>query len=302
MPEKDCWKINGNKLTRFHFARRRGLFSPDLIDCPVALSKIAKSRNTVIFPVGGVDLINDEDEWCNVRRHNKKTSFKWIGQTEFTILPTSPTSDEASGPLPEFPAMPTTVDGSLEHRENNTFDYPDTVEEITELMAMIARPAGRKELLSNPKAQASLDVEREKLMKKKAWDMASVREWEDVSREAKKKGKKAHVGEVFEICVETGSEFYLPMTPCRSLREGRYFRETTRVMKIQIPRCSLSLGRALPRLKQERLLMLIVTLLEMSVSRPDGKQAYNQTTLKGAETWVRLPRDRWPQEWVGKYK
>ena len=206
MPEKDCWKINGNKLTRFHFAPRRGLFSPDLIDCPVALSKIAKSRNTVIFPVGGVDLINDEDEWCNVRRHNKKTSFKWIGQTEFTILPTSPTSDEASGPLPEFPAMPTTVDGSLEHRENNTFDYPDTVEEITELMAMIARPAGRKELLSNPKAQASLDVEREKLMKKKAWDMASVREWEDVSREAKKKGKKAHVGEVFEICVETGSE------------------------------------------------------------------------------------------------
>ena len=33
----------------------------------------------------------------------------------------------------------------------------------------------------------------------------------------------------------------------------------------------------------------------------DGKQAYTQTTLKGTETWVRLPKDRWPKEWIGKY-
>ena len=34
----------------------------------------------------------------------------------------------------------------------------------------------------------------------------------------------------------------------------------------------------------------------------DGKQAYAQTALKGAETWVRLLRERWPKHWVGKYK
>ena len=52
---------------------------------------------------------------------------------------------------------------------------------------------------SNPKAQASLDVEWDKF--KKAWDMGSVREWEDVSKEAKRKGKKVHVGKVFRhIC------------------------------------------------------------------------------------------------------
>ena len=28
----------------------------------------------------------------------------------------------------------------------------------------------------------------------------------------------------------------------------------------------------------------------------DGKQAYTQTTLKGTETWVRLPKDRWPKD------
>ena len=34
----------------------------------------------------------------------------------------------------------------------------------------------------------------------------------------------------------------------------------------------------------------------------DGKQAYTQTILKGTETWVRLPRNRWPPGWAGKYK
>ena len=77
--------------------------------------------------------------------------------------------------MPEYPAMPTTLDGSLGHREKNIHEHPVTAQEITELMAMVARPVGRKELLSNPKAQASLDVEWDKLMKKKAWDMASVR-------------------------------------------------------------------------------------------------------------------------------
>ena len=34
----------------------------------------------------------------------------------------------------------------------------------------------------------------------------SVREWEDVRSEAKRKGKEVHVDKVFEICVEKGSE------------------------------------------------------------------------------------------------
>ena len=29
---------------------------------------------------------------------------------------------------------------------------------------------------------------------------------------------------------------------------------------------------------------------------------HTQTTLKGTETWARLPKDRWSEEWHGKYK
>ena len=33
----------------------------------------------------------------------------------------------------------------------------------------------------------------------------------------------------------------------------------------------------------------------------DGVQAYTQALMEGVETWVEVPRDRWPKEWEGKY-
>ena len=74
------------------------------------------------------------------------------------------------------------------------------------LLALVARPVKQKEFNSNPEAQKSLDVEWENLVKKRAWIIESVREWDAVRAEAQRKGKKLHVGKVFEICVEKGSE------------------------------------------------------------------------------------------------
>ena len=34
----------------------------------------------------------------------------------------------------------------------------------------------------------------------------------------------------------------------------------------------------------------------------DAEQAYTQSLLGGTETWVKLPKERWPKEWVGKYR
>ena len=71
---------------------------------------------------------------------------------------------------------------------------------------LVARPVNKKEIRSNPKAQESLDIEWNKLVKKTAWMYDTVQEWSVVSDSAKKKGKKVHIGKVFEICVEKGSE------------------------------------------------------------------------------------------------
>ena len=57
-----------------------------------------------------------------------------------------------------------------------------------------------------PEAQAALDKEWFKLVKAKAWDELSVREWSDVARQARDANVKAHMGRIFEICVEKGSE------------------------------------------------------------------------------------------------
>ena len=33
----------------------------------------------------------------------------------------------------------------------------------------------------------------------------------------------------------------------------------------------------------------------------DGTSAYTQALLGGTQTWVRIPPERWPKGWKGKY-
>ena len=110
-----------------------------------------------------------------------------------------------SDDLDTFPCMPT-VPHSPHHREKIAKHFAVDEDEMHALMALVASSVNQKELSSNPEAQRSHHVEREKLVKKRAWAIESVREWDDVRAEAKRKGKKVHVGKVFEICVEKGSE------------------------------------------------------------------------------------------------
>ena len=68
--------------------------------------------------------------------------------------------------------------------------------------ALVARPVGQKEINNTPAAQAALDKEWNNLAKKGAWDCPTVREWDDVSKEAIKNKTKVHVGKMIGICVE----------------------------------------------------------------------------------------------------
>ena len=57
-------------------------------------------------------------------------------------------------------------------------------------------------------------------MKKNVWRYETVSEWKTMSKKAKKSGKKVHVGKVFEICVETGSEDKLRKFKGRTVFQG----------------------------------------------------------------------------------
>ena len=202
--------------------------------------------------------------------------------------------------MADFPAMPVCLDGQEQHRDKLNKPVQLSEEDIHDAITMVARPVGKKELLANPKAQACLDIEWEKLMKKKAWDMLSVREWDDVSREAKKKNKKVHVGKVFEICVEKGSE--LPANdPLRKFKgitvlQGNNVKDESSEVAL-----FSEVGSSPATMEAGKVLDAYGHAPGNTCQQADGKQAYTQTTLKGTETWVKS-KDRWPKEWHGKFK
>ena len=99
--------------------------------------------------------------------------------------------------------MPVEYNIEERHRERIAQTITGDMQAFT---ALVARSVGAKEIASNPKAQKALDVEWEKLEKKGAWDYNSVVEWGSIADKAWKAGGKLHVGAVFEICVEKGSE------------------------------------------------------------------------------------------------
>ena len=107
----------------------------------------------------------------------------------------NPILDHVAVPCTAVPCTPTSKAGQSEHR----YKIPDFEVPFN---ACVARPVGKKEIAQQPKAQAALDKEWDKLVKAKAWTEENVREWKDVASEASRKGVKAHVGRVFELCVE----------------------------------------------------------------------------------------------------
>ena len=109
-----------------------------------------------------------------------------------------------------IPAMPVQMNECYDHRVKiPTLDYP--------LPVAVARPVNKTEIRQNPKADAALVKEWNALRKAKVWDESKVREWSDVAREARITGVKAHVGRIFEICVEKNSEL-APDNPARKFK------------------------------------------------------------------------------------
>ena len=295
---KDTWEIRGKALIRYHFKPRRELFSPDLTDCPIELSRLSNWRYTNILPVGGDAILDDEDDWRNFRRRNKKLRFQWIGQTIFEVRPLLQPTPNGDG---SFPTMPVVPNEPEEHRDKIAKPSSLSYEEVAELAALVARPVGKNELKQNPKAQAALDVEWDKLMNKKAWDMESVREWSSVSDEAQRKSKKVHVGKIFEICVEKGSE--LPQgDPLRKFKGRTVFQGNNVKDENNDTALFSELGSSPATMEAGKTLDAYGHMPGNVCEQADGKQAYTQTRLKGAETWVRLPRERWPKGWHGKFK
>ena len=64
----------------------------------------------------------------------------------------------------------------------------------------------RKEVASNPKADAACQLEHNRLEAQGTWDSSRVAEFAAVKRKAEAAGETIHVGTLHELCFEKGHE------------------------------------------------------------------------------------------------
>eukprot|EP00435_Cladocopium_sp_Y103_P017887 s3960_g4.t1 len=198
----------------------------------------------------------------------------------------------------EIPIMPTCAYSEQRHRVKLARVSIQSGERA--INTLVARPVNRKEIRANPKAQEALDVEWNKLVKKTAWLYDTVAEWKTVSEKAKKSGKKVHVGKVFEICVEKGSE--LPEGHKLRKFKGRTVFQGNYVMDENSDTALFSeLGSSPATMEAGKAVDAYGCQPGHTAEQNDGVQAYTQALMEGVETWVEVPRDRWPKKWIGKF-
>ncbi len=123
---------------------------------------------------------------------------KWVGTTllELTQVGIDFIQSQSSGTSFVIPAM----SNRLMAGEHRSKDIPPLFN------AAVARPVSRREIAENPAAARAMQVEWDRLRRKKVWRESVVREWADVAREARENGTEVHMGYLFGICVEKNSE------------------------------------------------------------------------------------------------
>ncbi len=177
-------------------------------------------------------------------------------------------------------------------------DYDHRVREDINSWALVARPVNKSEIASEPKAKKAMDSEWERLRSRGTWDESKVKEWREVSAKAKSENRKIHVGRIFGICVEKGSELQ-KNDPARKFK-GRFVFEGCNVRDEYGQAAQFGeLSSSPATLEAAKLVDAFGLLRGNATEQLDAEQAYVQALLLGILTWVRLPRERWPAHWSG---
>ena len=122
-----------------------------------------------------------------------------------------------------------------------------------------------------------------------------AKEWSVVADEAKKAGKKVHVGRLFSICVEKGSE--LPQgSPGRKFKGRVVFQGSNVKDEHSYNALFNDLGSSPAASSANKLIDAYGCRPGRVVEVADGVRAYTQAPLMGVRTWIRLPRDQLPAE------
>ena len=163
----------------------------------------------------------------------------------------------------------------------------------------VARVLKKKEVAANPKAQAAMAAEWEALTKMKTWSLDQVREWSDVAAEARREGKRVHIGRVFGFVSEKGSE--LPEGHPDRKYKGRAVFQGDNVRDEDNYRALFEdLGSSPASMAAGKFADYVGLQNGCACEIDDALRAYTQSLLSlvsNTATWVRLPKEIQPSEW-----
>lgn len=138
----------------------------------------------------------------------------------------------------------------------------------------------------------------ETLWGKTVWYESVVLNWSDACADARKEGTH-HIGSVFGICVEKGSE--LPTNDPRRTFKYRVVFQGINVTNQQWEWAMCQdLGSSPASMQAGKNVDCYACFPGHVCQQSDTEQAYVQAKLKGTETWVALPRAAWPVNWFDK--
>jgi hypothetical protein len=160
----------------------------------------------------------------------------------------------------------------------------------------VARPVFKDEIRRSPVAQAALQKEWGRLRFIRTWREDQVEEWDVVKARAKRAGLKIHMGVVFQICVEKYSEtekkeWLRTWKGCVVFRGNDVVGENWDVAMFQ------ELGSGPATMVGAKFCDWYGLIRNHTNENADATQAYTQSLLSGAKTWVSLPREEWPESW-----
>ena len=114
-----------------------------------------------------------------------------------------------------------------------------------------------------------------------------------------KTGEDSHFGRVFALMVEKNSELEKD-NPLRKYK-GRVVFQGNNVWDQNAEVAMFQALTSAPATMQgSKTADLYGCLPGHITEQADATQAYTQSVLKGNPTWIILPRERWPPEWIKK--
>ena len=162
------------------------------------------------------------------------------------------------------------------------------------LNACVARPVSKAEIQKHPEAILAMKKEWSRLMSKGTWTFKEIIPWHVLAANARRNNKTIHLGRIFGLMVEKGSELerMLPdgtKNPARKYKYRVVFQGNNVVDQHWETALFQDLGSSPASMDASKAADCYGSFSGHDCQQCDAEQAYIQADLEGEETWVCLP-------------